>query len=151
MTKKKIRPGKNTEIEKIITTRKDAEKEERRENSYSLYDNPMVTNARKNMSEEQLETYKSYGESMYNSIDFVDSSGKSRNIPEDMVEGVSYVINSINSGMHISYLEENERLLLADVLGNEWYKKFGYDREDLFAIVNTPSSNVFIEEFQNGL
>ena len=36
MTKKKIRPGKNTEIEKIITTRKDAEKEERRENSYSL-------------------------------------------------------------------------------------------------------------------
>ena len=143
MTKKKIRPGKNTEIEKIITTRKDAEKEERRENSYSLYDNPMVTNARKNMSEEQLETYKSYGESMYNSIDFVDSSGKSRNIPEDMVEGVSYVINSINSGMHISYLEENEKFLLEDVLGKDWYTKFGYVQKDLYEIVTTPNSSMF--------
>ena len=109
----------------------------------SLYDNPMVESARQNMTKEQLEAYKSQGESMYNSIDFVDNNGKSRNAPEELLDAVSYIINSINSGMHISYLEENEKFLLEDVLGKEWYTKFGYVQEDLYEIVTTPDSSMF--------
>ena len=109
----------------------------------SLYDNPMVESARQNMTKEQLEAYKSQGESMYNSIDFVDNNGKSRNAPEELLDAASYIINSINSGMHISYLEENERLLLEDVLGKEWYTNFGYVQEDLYEIVTTPDSSMF--------
>lgn len=109
----------------------------------SLYDNPMVESARQNMTKEQLEAYKSQGESMYNSIDFVDNNGKSRNAPEELLDAVSYIINSINSGMHISYLEENEKFLLEDVLGKEWYTKFGYVQKDLYEIVTTPNSSMF--------
>jgi hypothetical protein len=109
----------------------------------SLYDNPMVESARQNMTTEQIEAYKSQGESMYNSIDFVDNNGKSRNAPEELLDAASYIINSINSGMHISYLEENERLLLEDVLGKEWYTNFGYVQEDLYEIVTTPDSSMF--------
>jgi hypothetical protein len=109
----------------------------------SLYDNPMVESARQNMTKEQLEAYKSQGESMYNSIDFVDNNGKSRNAPEELLDAVSYIINSINSGMHISYLEENEKFLLEDVLGKEWYTNFGYVQEDLYEIVTTPDSSMF--------
>ena len=108
----------------------------------SLYDNPMVESARQNMTKEQLEAYKSQGESMYNSIDFVDNNGKSRNAPEELLDAVSYIINSINSGMHISYLEENEKFLLEDVLGKEWYTKFGYVQKDLYEIVTTPNSSM---------
>jgi len=109
----------------------------------SLYDNPMVESARQNMTKEQLEAYKSQGESMYNSIDFVDNNGKSRNAPEELLDAASYIINSINSGMHISYLEENEKFLLEDVLGKEWYTNFGYVQEDLYEIVTTPDSSMF--------
>ena len=109
----------------------------------SLYDNPMVESARQNMTKEQLEAYKSQGESMYNSIDFVDNNGKSRNAPEELIDAASYIINSINSVMHISYIEENERLLLEDVLGKEWYTNFGYVQEDLYEIVTTPDSSMF--------
>lgn len=109
----------------------------------SLYDNPMVESARQNMTKEQLDAYKSQGESMYNSIDFVDNNGKSRNAPEELLDAASYIINSINSGMHISYLEENEKFLLEDVLGKEWYTNFGYVQEDLYEIVTTPDSSMF--------
>ena len=124
-----------------MTKKKSNTTTERVSKGNTLYDNPMVESARQNMTKEQLEAYKSYGESMYNSIDFVDSKGKSRNVPEEHLEAVSYVINSINSGMHISYLEENERLLLEDVLGKEWYKNFGYIQDDIYEVVTTPDSS----------
>lgn len=95
-----------------------------------LFNNPMVEKAIKALSPEELERYKKIGEEMYGSVHFEDSKILN-NIPAPMAEAVAYVIESIKSGLHPSDLEENEKILLEDVYGKEWYKKYGYCEKDL--------------------
>ena len=105
----------------------------------SLWNNPMINNARKNMSPEDLEKYRKMGESMYADIDFPTSTiiteDNNLNLPEHMVEALMYIIETIKSGLHPSMLEENEIKLLEEAYGIEWYKQFGYVKEDLTDIV----------------
>ena len=100
---------------------------------YDLFNNPMVTAAKKAMSPEELERYQKIGESLYGSIDF--EKNNTNNVPPPMVEALAYVEESIKSGQHPSTLDENEKALLADVYGDDWYKKWGYVEEDLNIIV----------------
>jgi len=52
-----------------------------------------------------------------------------------MAEAVAYIESSLKSGLHPSMLEENEKALLQDNYGDEWYKRWGYVEEDLNTIV----------------
>lgn len=108
---------------------------------HDLFNNPMVEKARKSIPEEQQKNWEKIGEQMYNSVDFVDTEGKTQTIPESMMEGIAYVVDSITSGMHISYLEDNEKELLADVYGSTWYERFGYVEKDLTEIHTYPEAN----------
>jgi len=42
-------------------------------------------------------------------------------------EFAAYVVESLKSGMHPSFLTEEEQECMRIHYGNEWYKKFGYD------------------------
>ena len=44
-----------------------------------------------------------------------------------MEEAVSYVVESLKSGLHPKYLTEDEQVLLQAAYGDEWYKEWGYD------------------------
>jgi hypothetical protein len=106
----------------------------------TLWNNPMINNARKHMSPEDLEKYKMMGESMYGDIDFptskiITENNNSLNLPEHMVDALMYIIETIKSGLHPSMLEENEIKLLEEAYGNKWYEQFGYVKEDLTDIV----------------
>jgi len=98
-------------------------------NQNNLFDNPMVNSARKSMSKEQLEDYRIKGESMFKNIDFENAS--INNMPPMMSDAIYYLEEIIKSGMHISMLEESEKKLLEEVYGEEWYKHFGYVKEDV--------------------
>jgi len=100
----------------------------------SLFDNPMVDSASKSMSEEQKEHYKKLGEEMYNHIDF-EQSKILNNIDNSMKESGRYIYLQIRSGLHPSYLEENEKDIMSEIYGKGWYKEFGYNEEDLNDIV----------------
>ena len=98
-----------------------------------LFDNPMVNAARAAMSDEDKKKYEEIGEQLYNTIDFEKTD---YNDPDQkMAEAVACIEAQLQSGLHPSFLEKNEKAVLDDVRGNEWYKKWGYVKEDLDKIV----------------
>ena len=83
-----------------------------------LFNNPMVENARKSMSPEQLQHYKEIGEQMHNSIDF--NTNQVLNQEEHLIESVAYVMEGLKSGLHFSYLSKDEEQLLENHYGKDW-------------------------------
>jgi hypothetical protein len=116
------------EFKKEIDERKEFKPE-------SLWNNSMVQSALSSMSYEDLEKYKKLGESMYSSINFETSSVTDKNnVPFFLTDAAAYIIEMIKSGMHPSFLDDNEKHILQEVLGKEWYKTYGYVEEDLIEI-----------------
>lgn len=104
-----------------------------------LFDNPMTRAAIAALSEEDKHKYKVIGDHLYNRINFED--GKSlNNMPSCMTEAVAYLETSLQAGFHPSMLEENEKELMKETYGNEWYKRWGYIEEDLNDIVTLKHS-----------
>ena len=97
-----------------------------------LFDNPMTKAAMSALSEEDRERYQKMGQFLYENVDYENSTA---NMPASMSEAVAYVEMQIRSGLHISSLDENEQALMKERYGEEWYKKWGYVKEDLTEIV----------------
>jgi len=95
-----------------------------------IWNNPMVNNALKAMSKEDLEKYKKIGEQLYGSVNFEDSTVVKQLItPAD--EAVAYIEEGLKSGLLPEDLDENEVILLQQTYGEEWYKKYGFSREEV--------------------
>lgn len=101
---------------------------------YDLFDNPMVTAAKEAMSPEDLERYKKIGEEMYKNVDF-EQSKILNNMEPPFAEATAYLSEQLKSGLHPSVLADNEKQILENTLGKEWYKKWGYNVEDLSEIL----------------
>jgi len=101
-----------------------------------LFDNPMVRSALAAMSPEDKEKYKQIGEKMYGSLNFEDARYLI-NPDTQMTEALGCLESQIRSGLHPSDMEENEKAILVDAYGDEWYKKWGFVKEDLSEIVTT--------------
>jgi hypothetical protein len=87
-----------------------------------------------NMSPQDIEKYKKYGENMYGSVDYEATQvDKMMNSPVD--DSIFYIIEGIKSGLHPSMLEDDEKDLLLKIKGDEWWKEYGYVKEDLDDIV----------------
>lgn len=99
-----------------------------------LFNNPMTQAAMAALSEEDKERYRLIGEQLYGNIDY--QEGKIlNNMPPNMVEAVAYIESQLQSGMHPSVLDDNEKAILADAYGDEWYLEWGYVKEDLDNII----------------
>lgn len=108
-------------------------------NNVDLFNNSFVQQAEKSMSCEQKEKYKIIGEELYNTVDFVNAEGKKETVPEHMLNAIAYILDSIRSGQHISMLESNEKHLLFETYGKNWFTVFGYTKEDVDNLVTFPS------------
>lgn len=95
-----------------------------------LFNNPMVNNALKSMTPEQVEDYKKIGEQLYGNINFEDSKILN-NMPGPMAEAVAYVEEGLKAGLLPEDLDENEVALLCNAYGEDWYVKFGYVKEEV--------------------
>ena len=105
-------------------------------NKSSLWNNPMVQSALYSMTEKDKQHYKDLGESLYKDINFETSEIQDqKNVPVYLSDAVNYIVESVKSGLHPSMLNENEKVILNEFYGEEWYKKFGYVKEDLIDIV----------------
>jgi hypothetical protein len=103
-----------------------------------LFNNPMVDSALAAMSPEDVEKYQKAGEYMHETVDFVNADGKKETAPAAMMNGVMYILDSLRSGQHISTLESNEKRLLKETYGDEWYSVLGYTKEDVTNMVTFP-------------
>ena len=120
-------------------------------NNMDLFNNPMVNNARKNLSQKQIEDYKIKGEQMYGNINFENSTiptdntniSVNNNLPVEMIEATMYILDSIRSGLHPSMLKTNEKELLKESYGEKWYEKYGYNELDLNDIVTIDNLTLY--------
>jgi hypothetical protein len=95
-----------------------------------LFSNPMVNNALKVMTPEQLEGYKKMGEQLYGNINFEDSKIVN-NMLVPTEEAVAYVEEGIKSGLLPEDLDENEVILLTNTYGEKWYLRYGFKQEEV--------------------
>ena len=104
-------------------------------NDIDLFNNPMVNSAKNSMKEEDLQRYKEWGEAIFtDDIDYETASVTK--YPPPMLDALTYVENAIKSGQHPSTLTVDEKKLLKEMRGKEWYRKWGYDEVDLTDIIN---------------
>jgi len=99
-----------------------------------LFNNPALRDAFNSLPKEEQERYKKIGEEMYNTIKFEECQIMN-NMTAPMDEAVAYILESLKSGLHPSELDENEKKILEDVCGSDWYISHGYVKEDLTEIV----------------
>ena len=95
-----------------------------------LFNNPMINNALKAMTPEQVEHYKSIGEHLYGSINFEDSKILN-NLPPPMAESVAYVEEGIKSGLSPQDLTQDEVILLTNAYGEKWFEKYGFKEHEV--------------------
>ncbi len=100
----------------------------------NLFSNPLIETALKALSPEDLAKYKAFGEEMYGTVDFEDSKILN-NTPAPMYEAGAYICEQLKSGLHPSMMDDDERRLMGELFGNEWYKNWGYVEGDLTDIV----------------
>ena len=117
-------------------------KERSNEKENSLWNNSMITSALNAMSDEDRENYKKLGESMFSNINFeTESITDKNNVPLFLNDAASYICESIKSGLHPSMLTDDEKVVMENVLGKEWYKKYDYTKEDLDDILKLKKSD----------
>lgn len=100
--------------------------QEFKNNENDLFDNPMIEAARKAMTPEHIEDLRLKGESMYKNIDFENGT-----IEQSIEDAFFILTEEIKSGLHPSFLTENEKSVMKEKLGDKWYENFGYSVEDL--------------------
>jgi len=100
---------------------------------YNIWNNPMVTSAKKNLSASDLKRYEALGKSLYGKVNYKNGSVATDSPPE--AEALLYVEESLKSGLHPSMLEDEEKALLEHTYGKKWMSKWGYVKEDLTDIV----------------
>lgn len=76
--------------------------------------------AKDSMSQEQLDTYKRLGEDLYNTIDYTTNSVLDS---DPVLESVAQIVETIKSGMDVSYLDEEDRTVMQEWGGKEWYER----------------------------
>jgi hypothetical protein len=99
-----------------------------------LFEGQLAKAALAALSDEDKERYKKIGEELYGTIDFESNQPKST-MSDNMLEALAYIENQLNSGLHPSDLENNEKDLLKDAYGDEWFKKWNYELGDLTDII----------------
>ena len=111
------------------------EKEEKlSSNANELFDNPMTKSALAALSDDDKKRYKMIGDHLYDRVNFENEKATNNMLP-CMDEAVAYIEESIHSGLHPSMLEDNEKALLKESYGEEWYNRWGYVKDDLTDIV----------------
>jgi hypothetical protein len=95
-----------------------------------IWNNPLVNNALKALTPEQIVEYRKIGEHMYGNINFEDSKILNQMDPP-MAESVAYVEEGIKSGLLPGDLSEDEVILLCNAYGEKWYEKYGFREHEI--------------------
>ncbi len=102
----------------------------------SLFNNSMVNAALEALSPDEIKKYQEIGNDLYGTTDFVGvQEGRIPDgVPEEAKDAVAYIECQLNSGLHPSDMDSNEKDLMASAYGDEWYTKWDYTKLDLMEI-----------------
>lgn len=103
---------------------------ELKEHTHDLFADSALQNAYKSLTPEQREKYRKIGEHMYGDLNFKEGQVMD-SIAPPFEEAAVYIGEGIKSGLHPSFLDENEVAVMVQVYGEEWYEKWDYKKEDL--------------------
>lgn len=82
------------------------------------------------MPEEEREAYQKFGEKFYKNFDV--TKGEATDFSNIcMEEALSYVVETLKSGLHPKYLDEDDKALLEAGYGEKWFENWGYQQEDV--------------------
>ena len=92
-----------------------------------LFENAMFKEMKESLSPEEQEKYEKYGKYMYEEMDQLTENGDMK----AAIDTVSQIKLMVESGMHPSFLDKEEKEFLKNYLGEKWYETFGYLENDL--------------------
>jgi hypothetical protein len=96
-----------------------------------LFNNPMVSHARKAMTPEQLENYKKIGEYMYNTDVYKVGTIGSKIKDAGEIDLLMYAKEALKAGADPKDLTDAEIQALISFYGDKWYEQFGLLEEDI--------------------
>ena len=95
-----------------------------------IWNNPMVNNAIKSMTPEQLKEYQQIGQYMYGTINFEDSKVINK-LDAPLHESVAYIEQGIKAGLMPRDLSEDEIVVLTSAYGEKWYERYGFSKNEV--------------------
>jgi len=112
------------------------------ESKLSLWNDVRWDRAKSNMSKEQLEQYKTVGEQMNGSINYLTGESNPIPIPEPVQDSLSYILSGIKSGLEVNDLDEDEITTLETFIGEDWQSKiFISEKKDNTDTQNTNTNS----------
>jgi hypothetical protein len=86
----------------------------------------MKTSLVKNLSEDDKASYQKFGEKFHKMLETMSFETEGRN-EICMEESLSYIVESLKSGLHPRYLSLDEQKLVEAGYGEKWFQKWGYE------------------------
>jgi lipoate-protein ligase A len=83
----------------------------------------------KSIPESDRENYKKLGEKFHHSFNVMSGTTEDWSTIS-MEEALAYVVESLKSGLHPSFLTEDERAMLVAGYGEKWYENWGYKESE---------------------
>lgn len=112
------------------------------ESKLSLWNDVRWDRAKSNMSKEQLEQYKTVGEQMNGSINYLTGESNPIPIPEPVQDSLSYILSGLKSGLEVNDLDEDEITTLETFIGEDWQSKiFISEKKDNTDTQNTNTNS----------
>ena len=97
-------------------------------NNSDLFNNPMVESAKNALTPDQQEEYKEIGKYMYNRDYNIDKVGSKDPTTEQIL---TYADEGLKAGLDPFELDEKELQALISVYGNEWFEKYGFEKDEV--------------------
>lgn len=94
-----------------------------------LFNNPIIENAKKALTEEQKEEYKKIGEYMYKDIDYKNVETKTKVATDE--ETIYYASEALKAGGDPNDLSVDELKLLNKTYGEKWYERFNLTKDEV--------------------
>ena len=113
----------------------DEQRLEQIRNADPLFNEKRLKEISDSLSDEDKKRYAKIGEEMYNSISFEDINSQgalaSNNAEEIEIENTAQVKVMLQSGIHPSYLNSQEKDLMKKAYGEKWFENYGFLETDL--------------------
>ena len=99
-------------------------------NNGDIFSNEVFKHAFKSMSQEERDKFQKFGHHMYGKIDYKQSSVLNNLLPP-IKDCIEYVDVGLRSGLLPKDLNEGETRVMEKEYGSDWYKKYGFTKDDL--------------------
>lgn len=91
--------------------------------------NPVIQNAIKQMSPEDIENVRKFGENLYKNTNY--DIDKMLNLPISEDEPLAYIEEGIKSGLLAEDLTQDEVILLTKTYGEKWYERYDFKEHEV--------------------